>query len=255
MRFPTIAGLLMLVGCGQLGEILDGVTLSESELQAAADNYSGALVAFRELEAFAVEVSQGTVDLTGAQLVAPSPENGWVGSIYFLSDLFPGGPGELTMTFSVIGPDGPMDPALVDPATTPVVTTEFSVEFAGLTSAGANLALSADFTIVYDQSDPLADVTTINGSFLIDHDGYVADLDANSLQITSDSTTGVATNVTGSITGTMEIPDYAFDATVDVVGLGDRLSMLVKVLDQTIEDSETTLDALFGAAPEPTSTP
>ena len=107
MRFPTLAGLLLLVGCGQLGEILDGVTLSETELQAAADNYSGALVAFRELEAFAVEVSQGTVDLTGAQLVAPSLENGWVGSIYFLSDLFPGGPGELTMTFAVIGPDGP----------------------------------------------------------------------------------------------------------------------------------------------------
>jgi len=251
MRIPILAGLLLLVGCGQLGEVLDRVTLSEAELAEASDNYAGALAAFKELEAFAVQVSEGDVDLDGAEFTAPTEENGWIGGIAFLSDQFPGGSGELDLTFSVDGPNGPMDPFLVDTTTDPVVTTSIRVLFTGQSSAGADLNLDAEFTIKADRTDPAREVITVNGRFRIDHNGYVADLTATELVLAFDVASGAIQSGSGDIRGTMEIPGYTFDADVAITANNDRLHVLVEVLNQTIEDSETTLEALFGASGEP----
>ena len=247
MRFPTFAGLLLLVGCGQLGDVLDRVTLTDAELQEAADNYTGAIAAFKELEAFAVQVSEGTVDISGATLTAPSEENGWVGTIQFISDVFPGGAGELDLSYSVIGPDGPMDPFLVDTTQDPVVTTSIQVAFTGQTSQGADLLIEADFTITLDRTDPATEVLTTVGTFRIDHNGYVADLTAENLVLNVDNATGVVTSGSGAIRGVMEIPNFTFDADVDIELAGSTMSVLVKVLDDDIENSETDLSALFGA--------
>jgi len=245
MRLPTFAGLLLLVGCGNLGEVLDRVTLSDAELAEASDNYAGAIAAFKELEAFAVEVSEGTVDISGADYTAPAAENGWVGTIRFVSDVFPGGAGELDLSFSVIGPNGPMDPFLVDTTQDPVVTTSIQVDFTGQTSQGADLRIEADFTVELDRTDPAQEVLTTNGTFLIDHNGYVADLAAETLVLNVDAASGAVTSGSGAITGSMSIPDFTFDADVDIELQGATMRVLVKVLDDEIENSETELSAFF----------
>lgn len=246
MRFPTLAGLVFLVGCGQLGEILDRVTLSDAELQEASENYAGALAAFKELESFAIDVSEGTVNLDGVEFTAPDATNGWIGSIHFLSDQFPGGTGELDLEFSVVGPDGPMDPFLVDTTNDPVVTTAIKVGFSGTTSAGADLVLDADFTIKSDRTDPTREVITTNGWFSINHNGYTADLTAAQLVLVFDAATGAAIDGSGAIRGVMEIPGYTFPADVDIELQGTTMHVLVEVLNQTIEDSQSEIGALFG---------
>jgi len=249
MRLSTLAGLAMLVGCGQLGDVLDRVTLSDSELQEASDNYAGAIAAFKELEAFAVDISEGQVDLEGAEFTAPTEENGWVGTIYFVSDVFPGGAGELDLDFAVIGPDGPMDPFLVDTTNDPVVTTSIDVTFTGQTTLGADLTFDADFTLKSDRTLSDRDVITTNGAFRIVHNGYVANLVADNLVLAVDRATGVVIEGSGAVRGVMEIPGYAFPADVDIQVVGTELHVLVEVLNQKIEDSVTDLNALFGEAP------
>lgn len=255
MRFSIFAGLLMLVGCGELSSVLDSVTLTKSELQTVADNYEGAIVAFKELEYFAVQVAAGDVDLEGAQFTAPTEENGWVGRIQFISDQFPGGDGDLDVTFSLDGPDGPMDPFLVDTTTQSDVTTSIHILFTGITGEGANLDLDADFTLRLDSTDPEAPVAVLNGTFRINHNEHVANLRAEDLAFVEDPASGAATSGSGAIRGTLEIPGYAFDADVDVVVDGDRLSILVEVLDQTIEDADMSIEEFFGTAPTAAATP
>lgn len=252
MRFPMLAGLVFMVGCGQLGEILDRVTLTDAELQEASDNYAGAIAAFKELESFAIDVSEGAVNLDGVQFTAPEAANGWVGTIQFISDQFPGGSGELDLDFAVVGPDGPMDPFLVDTTNDPVVTTSIQVSFSGQTSAGADLVFDANFTIQSDRTDPTREVITTDGWFRINHNGYVADLTADQLRLVFDPVTGAVIDGSGAVRGVMEIPGYTFPADVDLTLQGTTMHVLVEVLNQTIEDSQSEIGVLFGT-PEATT--
>ena len=223
------------VACVPIDEVLDRVTLSEAELQDVADNYNGAIAAYHDLESFAAEIASGEVDLSGADFVAPDASNGWTGTLNFVSDAFPGGHGELTATFRVLEGGVPVNPFETDPESGAPLTLDLVLRFRGVTAQGAPLALDADFTSLYDVSDPVQGVITTNGSFRIGHNDYVANLEATGFAVRYVRATGLPESASGRIMGVLDIPDFAFNADIDVEGQGPVVQIDVRVLDQVVD--------------------
>jgi len=235
----TLSSLLCLVAaCVPFADLVDQVTLTEAELQDIQDNYQGAMRAFGDLAGFAASVGDGTVDISTSEYTPPTAENDWVGSLRYLGDEFPGGQGELTLSFTALDETGnPVDPFETDLTNDILITADLEISFVGFTSEGAPLDFQGSFTSRLDRSDPAAYAVEIDGTFTIGHNEYVAAFEATAFEVTYDSATGEAQSASGVVTGSIDIPDFAFDADVDVRGLGSTVSVLIQVLDQTVEDS------------------
>ena len=68
----------------------------------------------------------------------------------------------------------------------------------------------------------------------------------------ADPADGTLSSGSGVVHGEMEIPDYAFDADIDVAVQGDQVRLKVTVLDETVEDTVISLQDYFGSAPAET---
>ena len=68
----------------------------------------------------------------------------------------------------------------------------------------------------------------LTGDLMVDHDGYVTDLNVSNLQATIDMVQGEVTDLTGSIDGVVQIPNFLFPAEFSLEGLGPNLDVLVQ---------------------------
>jgi hypothetical protein len=240
--------LLALASCGAIGDIIDRTTLTDAELQDVKDNYQGAMRAFNDLGDFAMGVADGTIDISTSTYDPPTAENGWQGTLHYQGPDFPGGDGNITLTFTVTdGNNQPVDPFQTDITNDPTITAVVGIDFSGTTKEGAPLDLQADFTLGLDQTDPSRNVVSVDGSFTIRHNDYVAKLKATSFVLSYDPATGVAQEATGVIDGTIDIPNFAFDADVTLKGNGETLAVDVAVLNQTVDNGVVNI-ADFQAA-------
>lgn len=244
MRILRSLGLCALLlgaaACTRLNEVLDKVVLTDAELELVGENYAGALQAYYDLEQFAVDVANGDVDVGDAlTFQAPDAANNWTGTISYMGPDLPGGDGELVVTFRVLMDGVAVDPFAEDLTGADVLAAEMTVEFDGQTKAGVPMTLSADFTTAYDSAFAEGKVqVTTNGTFDIDHGGYVASLTATDFAFVVDTATALAESASGRVSGVMDIPDYAFDADVNIEGLDDVVHIDVHVLDQEIDQAD-----------------
>ena len=250
----ALSSLLCLVAaCGIVADVIDEVTLSNAEIQDIKDNYQGAMLAFQDLADFAGSVGDGTIDISTSEYTPPTAENDWRGSLRYLGDEFPGGEGELTLEFTVLGEAGnPVDPFETDLGGDTMVTSDLDVSFVGHTSDGAPIDFHAVFTSKLDRSDPDAHEVDITGRFTIRHNDYVAAFDATAFKVTYDAATNEPLSADGAVTGSIDIPDFAFDADVDIRGNGANVEVHIEVLDQTVEDATM---AIADFLPPPASSP
>ena len=228
------------IGCGAFEEVFDKVTLSDAELQEVADNYAAALEAFHDLEEFAVDLANGDIETDDAlEFTVPSEDNDWTGTLRYVGPDLPGGDGELTVTFKVVKDGVAIDPFDSELSDTSLLTADLTVEFDGLTRKGAPMTFSADFTTSYDRevAEGKEDVIT-DGDFTIVHDGYRADLTASAFTLRIDVESSTPENASGQIRGVIDIPDFAFDADVDIEGRGEVIHVEVDVLDQSIDEGD-----------------
>ncbi|MDH3591082.1 MAG: hypothetical protein OER88_04350 [Planctomycetota bacterium] len=241
LRLLGIGALLCgTVACTAFEDVFDKVTLSEAELRDVAENYAAALAAFHDLEEFAVDVANGTIDVGDAlTFTVPEAANNWTGTLSYLGPDLPGGDGSLTVTFRIVQDGVPVDPFAADLSTTQLLTAEMTVVFDGFTRNGVPMALDATFTTSYDRSvaEGKEDVAT-TGTFFIDHGGYVANLSAQAFTIRIDKETSTPESSSGRVTGSIDIPDFAFDADVDIDGRGEVIHIEVDVLDQSIDEGD-----------------
>jgi hypothetical protein len=232
--------LLGSVACTRLNEVLDKVVLTDAELELVGENYAGALRAYYDIEQFAIDVANGDVDVGDAlTFTAPDAANNWTGTISYLGPDLPGGDGELVVTFRVLSDGVAVDPFAADLTGADVLAAEMTVEFDGHTKEGVPMTLSAAFTTSYDRTfaEGQVEIST-NGTFDIDHGGYTAALTATDFAFVVDTATAVAQSASGRVSGAMDIPDYTFDADVNIEGQGDIVRIDVHVLDQEIDKAD-----------------
>ena len=222
---------LFVAGCPSTGALY----LTESEAQELVVNFEAAVEVQQLLSEFVFAAGRGELDLTGVAYVAPALENNWVGMLTFADRAFPFGVGDLTITFTASGDAGPVDPYVVDLTGHDQVTVDATVLFSGMSMIGESVMASADFTIATTTNDPDNAVTVVNGDFDINHDGYEVALDAIDLALTLDLVLGEISNVLGRLDGEVDIPDFAFDASFSINGLGDSVSIDIDVVATTIQ--------------------
>jgi len=223
---------VLIAGCS-----VDELILSEGEQQDLADNIVGAIEAYQALADFALTVALGNADLAGSDYTEPSASNDWTGTLVYNGDQFPGGNGSMSMTFQVLADGVLVDPYNFDFSETQSITLDMSVQFNGTSAKGAPLSLDCNFTMDITPEEGVAAAVTINGGFLIGHNGYTANLGANNFALEFDAATETLTSITGTLIGTINIPEYAFDADLDIVGQGDRVDFSVAVSGGGINDS------------------
>ncbi len=241
LRVMGVCALLFgSIGCGAFEQVFDKVTLSDEELQAVADNYTAVLEAFNDLEEFAVDLANGELETDDAlTFTAPAAENNWTGTMEYVGADLPGGDGELLVTFRIVQDGVAINPFETDLSTTELLTAEITVDFDGLTRKGVPMTFVASFTTSYDRAAaPGKEDIITDGTFSIDHGGYTAELTASAFTLRVDVETSTAENASGSIRGLIDIPDFAFDADVDIIGRGEVIHVEVDALDQTIDEGD-----------------
>jgi hypothetical protein len=94
--------------------------------------------------------------------------------------------------------------------------------------------VAADVLVTTVTNGEASATTTLDGSYDIDHAGYDVDLLASNLAITFDHTSHQVTYVTGELVGEIDIPDFAFDVDVALVGAGTAIQVGLDFLDDSI---------------------
>jgi hypothetical protein len=255
MHRLAMCGLLVLLGaCGPVTDLVDDVTLSDAEVQDIQYNYQAAMTAVIDLTDFGSKVGSGEIQLTDASLVVPAEENGWQGTFSYTGSEFPGGDGTISVAFTVIGADGlPVDPFAVDISQEAEITMDLDIAFTGSTAEGVPLDLRAAVRLHVDRTVALQETVTINGTFAVEHGDYAARFTATDFAVTYDSTTAAPLDATGGISGRIDIPNFAFDGDVDIVGSGQVVLVHIQVLDNVVEDTILDIsDFQIAPAPEPT---
>jgi hypothetical protein len=94
--------------------------------------------------------------------------------------------------------------------------------------------IDTDFNAVTSQNAANDVVARVNGNFDVDYAGYLAEIQATDLDVTLDMALEEVTSVVGQIQANIDIPNFQFDADLDVTGLGDQLQIGINVVATTI---------------------
>ncbi len=240
-QFALLTALCALTACGIVEEIIDEVSISDAEMQEIADNIRCAIDAFEDLETFALQVVRGDIDIEGQDFTQPTAENDFTATLIYNGDEFPGGTGEIELTFRVVADGNVVDPFEFDLNGAGALQIEITMSFSGTNRKGQPMTFVADFDMDADLSAVDTETITVNGTFNIRQNGYTADLTATDFAWTTDLATELPTNATGFIAGPIGIPDFAFDGDLVVEGRGDKVRVKIEVLGQTVEDEEIAL--------------
>jgi hypothetical protein len=247
MRVLVLTTMLAFaVGCSAATDALDEVFLTPNEADALVENFEASVDAQQELSEFVFAATRGDLDLVNSyanvDYVPPSDLNGWVGSLTITDGIFAFGTGDLVVDFQVSDALGPVDPYVEDIRDAANLTIVADVFFDGVSTLGTGLTANADVTITTIQN-ALDDATAlIQGTFDIDHGGYLVDLATNDLELTFDMVSETITGVGGSISGDVDIPGFVFDADFDVDGLGDRIRVSLDAAATSISYTLSLLD-------------
>lgn len=227
----AIVGLLLLIGvAGCAANLLDGVLLTAQEQQELEDNMTAIFDANNMVAEWAFAAGRGDLDLSQFTYTAPSAANNWVGTIEGQGARLPFGDGDLTLTFTATGDNGPVDPydPAVDLTDDQTVTVDAVLNFQGTSTTGAPLDISGNVLFDTVQNGANQVVVDLTGDLMVDHDGYVTDLNVFDLQATIDMVQGEVTDLTGSVNGVVQIPNFLFPAEFSLEGLGPNLDVLVQ---------------------------
>lgn len=213
--------------------------LTSSQVQAVQQNFEGALEAQQLMSEFVFAAGRGDLDLVTeydtAQYTPPSDANGWIGTLVINNGVFPFGTGDLAINFTAIADGIEVDPYVEDlrNATDVQIDTDFT--FAGVSTDAASLTAAGD--IVVDTVQNGQDIVTavLTGGIGVDHNGYDVTLQPNGLELTLDVVQHEVTNVAGTLSGELDIPDFILDGNFDVTGLGDSVQIGIDAGATTID--------------------
>lgn len=237
MRTPTTLLLVLLAaaGCGSDSGAPPEPALTDAERQALAETATGAAELHGGTAELAFAGCTGLLDLDGLDYTPPSEENGWVGTIAGDDFRWRGAVGDLLVTFTVAGDDGPVDPYATDLSDDVLVTVEAKVSFEGTDARGSEVSLVGDFTLVREAGEGGGATFSLDGSFDVVRGEFAASLVAEDFAVTFDGTSRRAVSVTGTLSGTIDLPRRAPDAHFTVVGEGDFVTITASVGATTIE--------------------
>jgi hypothetical protein len=232
LRLVLAIPLLAALGGCTGAEIL----FSASARQEMVDNVEGAAESQQLLTEYVYAAARGDVPLDDVVYDAPSAENGYVGTITATGGAFAFGTGDLSLQFTCNCDEGYVDPfdPLVDLSDDGQVVLDIVAVFDGISNLGASLRVAADVLVTTVTNGEASATTTLDGSYDIDHAGYDVDLLASNLAITFDHTSHQVTYVTGELVGEIDIPDFAFDVDVALVGAGTAIQVGLDFLDDSI---------------------
>jgi len=228
MRAIAIASLFSLVGCAGAD-----LALSAQARQELVQNFEVSVDAQHMITEYAFAASRGDLDISGA--VYTPPVGSTPGTITIPNGTFPFGTGDLTINFTAQGDGVYVDPYVTDLRTATNVTVVADVLFTGVSNIGESLSASADFTASTVNNGVNDVLATVNGDFGVSHGQYGFDFTANDVQFALDLAAEKVTNVLGNITGTVDIPDFFYDADFTVVGLGSTLAIDIDAVVTTID--------------------
>ncbi|MDH3591233.1 MAG: hypothetical protein OER88_05105 [Planctomycetota bacterium] len=232
-RLLLALALFAAPGCGGAGLVL----LGAAEADDLVENLEYTVEAQQLMTEFFFLTGRGDIDLdsfTNYTYDPPSAANGWTGTLDVTGGQFPFGNGDLNLTFTAIGDAGPADPYTVDLTDDSAVSVDGAFSFVGTSLLGRSLSGSGTFDAATLQNTVDDLTATLDGGFVIRHDGYQVDLTATDLDVVLDVAQGEITNVAGSLAGTVDIPDFAFDADVDITGVGDAFDVAIDAAATTI---------------------
>jgi len=222
-QFALLTALCALTGCGVVEDIVDEVTISSAEMEEIADNIRCAIDAYEDLSDFALQVARGDIEISGQDFTEPTADNDFTSTLIYNGDEFPGGSGEITMTFRVLADGVVVDPVDFDLASADVLQIQITMDFNGSNRKG-------------DPTAAESETVTVNGTFDIQQNGYRARLTASDFAWTTDLASGLPSNATGTVAGPVSIPDFAFDGDLLIEGRDEQVRVKIEVLDQTVED-------------------
>jgi len=208
------------------------LVMSEQARQELVDNFETSVDAQQSVAEYVFAASRGDLDLAGAQYTPPVGST--PGTLMIPNGVFPFGTGDLTIVFTAEGDNGFVDPYVVDLTTHQSVTVGADVLFSGISRTGEALDVAADFTATTVQNG-LDDVqAVIDGVFAIGHGPYDIDFTATGVEMGLDLLNETVTSVVGNVEGTVDIPDFAYDAVFSVNGLGDQIQIDIDAIVTTI---------------------
>jgi hypothetical protein len=218
MRVAALAALFSLAGCAGAELALSAEARAE-----LVQNFELSVDAQHMITEYAFAASRGDLDISGAVYVPPVGST--PGTLTITGGTFPFGTGDLAITFTTQGDGAFVDPYVVDLTAATNVEVVADVVFTGTSNIGESISAYADFTAA-TVNNGVSDVqATVDGLFGVDHGQYEFDFTATDVQFDLDLAAERVTNVVGSVTGTVDIPDFFYDADFSVEGLGTTLDV------------------------------
>ena len=228
-RLITCLALAMLLnGCG-----VAALLFSEEARQALADNFEESIEAQQALSEHVFALSRGDIDISDYNYTPPTATED--GVLQITDGFFPFGTGSLTVYFTVEGDAGPVNPYDVDLSTHSSVSVTATFTFTGLSKTGVTMSAAGDFSADTVVNGPNEVTTDVSGNFSVTHAGYDVDLATNNLIMVFDLLAEECTSVTGRVNGTIDIPDFFYDADFVVDGYGDRLQIGIDAVVGTLD--------------------
>jgi hypothetical protein len=229
----TFVCAMLSMGCS-----VDELTLSQAEVDDLVENVEGAIQAYSELTDFTLNVALGEEDIEGYDYDVPTAANGWTATLNFTGQALPSGTGTMTLTIQVLADGVPVDPYGddLDLENLSTLSVTGAVAFNGVSTAGAPIHANGTFTWTGEfDTESSTGAVALTGDFVIGHNDYEADLHPRDFTLLFDLDTSEITEVTGSITGVIDIPNFLFDADVEIVGDGLDLIATVDIVGNTVE--------------------
>lgn len=217
MRAIPICALIALLGACTGTEL----AFSASARQDLVQNFELSVDTQHMITEYAFAASRGDLDISGA--VYTPPVGSTPGTLTITNGTFPFGTGDLTIVFTARGDGTYVDPYVVDLSTATNVIVVADVQFSGISNIGESLDAYADFTASTINNSMSSVQAEIDGNFGVDHGEYEFDFTATDVQMDLDLVAEKVTNVLGNVSGTVDIPDFPYDADFTVDGLGTTL--------------------------------
>ncbi len=232
-KLLLVLALFAAPGCGAAALVLFGAV----EADALVDNFEAGIEAQQLMTEYVMLIGRGEIDVAsieGAVYVAPSAENNWVGSLDVTGGTFPFGVGDFNLAFTSAGDGGPVDPLTTDLSDDVNVTIDADFGFIGRSLGDESLSATGTFDVTSIQNTVDDLDATIDGVFNLRHDGYEFDLVANQVDVGLDIIAGSLTDITGRLNGSVDIPNFAFDADFTLDGVGDAFHVAIDAAATTI---------------------